>query len=112
VPPPPTDFINAVIAQWPLGGGAFYGRYLRLEEEYGADFMWDVWITALDSGKPAPPPNYLEAIARSAIAEGRRPGEHKEVRNAEPERPTEIDGRKVVRWVGDDPVYATPAQAV
>ena len=110
---PPSDFINAVMAQWPLGGGAFYGRYLRLEEEYGADFMWDVWLTALDSGKPAPPANYLEAIARNAVAEGRRPGERKEERDAEPRdnRPTEIDGLRVIGWVAGLPILDAPAKA-
>jgi hypothetical protein len=95
-----------------MGGGAFYGRYLRLEEEYGADLMWECWLSALDSGKPAPPANYLEAIARNAVAEGRRPGERRESGdNGRDERPTEIDGRAVVGWVGDKPVYAAPAKA-
>jgi hypothetical protein len=109
-PPPLAEFIRAVMAQWPVAGAAFYGRYVRLEEEYGADFMWDVWLTALDSGKPAPSANYLEAIARSAVAEGRRPGERREQANGrqQDERPTEIDGRAVVEWVGDMPVYAEP----
>jgi len=110
---PPSKFINAVMTQWPVAGGAFYGRYLRLEEEYGASFMWDVWLSALDSGKPAPPVNYLEAIARNAVAEGRRPGERKEASNGpgEDNRPTEIDGRAVVGWAGGLPVYAAPAKA-
>ena len=88
----------------------FWDRYVRLEEEYGSEFMWQCWLEAQDSGKPDPSVNYLEAIARKATAEGRQPGEHRERKEAkDDERPKEIDGRRVDRWIGNTPVFAAEA---
>jgi hypothetical protein len=103
----------AVVAIWPGAGATYYQGYADLIEEYGEDFMWECWQAALRAGKTRPSANYLEAIARRCLAEGRRPTERQELRDDEGEAgarlPDEIDGRKVVAWVVGNPVFESPA---
>jgi len=116
-PSPPEErtgsrLMQAVVAIWPGAGAVFYEGYTNLEDEYGPDFIWDCWRAALESGQTKPSVRYLEAIARRCKAEGREPNERQELQDAKPEqeRPTEIEGRPIIGWVGDTPILDAAAQ--
>jgi hypothetical protein len=114
--PPPSPLFQAVMAIWPGAGATFYQGYTDLEEEYGQDFLWECWKAALQSGQTKPSVRYLDAVARRCKAEGRMPLEKQELRDERAEqgpdnRPTEVDGRPVAGWVGDEPIFFAPAKA-
>jgi hypothetical protein len=103
-----------VIARRPGAHPYYYDAYTALEDEYGTDFMWGCYKAALESGKTEPSARYLEGIARRCKAEGREPNERQELQDAEPEtdnRPTEIDGLRVIGWVAGLPILDAPAKA-
>jgi len=118
--PPPngqrSPLLEAVIARRPGAHPYYYDAYTALEDEYGTDFMWGCYKAALESGKTEPSARYLEGIARRCKAEGREPNERQELQDAEPEgrpddRPTEIDGLRVIGWVAGLPILDAPAKA-
>jgi hypothetical protein len=113
--PPPSPLFEAVMAIWPGAGATFYQGYTDLEEEYGADFLWDCWRAALQSGQTKPSVRYLDAVARRCKAEGRMPLEKQDLRDEcreEPDnRPTEIEGQRIVGWSAGLPILDAPAKA-
>jgi hypothetical protein len=125
-PPPPiippnepssrSLLMEAVMAIWPGAGAVFFQGYTDLEDEYGSDFMWECWRAALKAANTKPSVGYLDKIARRCKAEGREPNERQELQDAEPEgrpdnRPTEIDGLRVIGWVAGLPILDAPAKA-
>lgn len=108
---PRSRLLEAVIARHPGAHAYYYDAFTALEREYGADFIWDCYRAALESGKTDPSARYLEGIARRCKAEGKLPLDKGDLKDEPNERPTEIDGRPVAGWLGDTPIFATPAKA-
>lgn len=113
---PPSQLLQAVMARHPGSHAYLYEAYSALEDEYGQDFMWDCYRAALESGKTDPSARYLEGVARRCKAEGKMPLEREDLRdepgNRPDNRPTEIEGFRVLGWSGDTPILDAPAKAV